>query len=159
MNKKTIWRIALTLFFVGISIIVFAAFYFFHGNDLGLTGFDLTIGGYHNMDSLRTATQAAADAFLAEHRAELGDISDQLVVDYSKSSTIRSLGYRSEFYYFHWIIYLPYSLHTQSGKTAIVVIRLSDATPEYKHDPKRFRVIDAVLLDRQGRETKRVNGG
>jgi hypothetical protein len=158
MKIKRIWRIAFAAAFIGISIVVFAALYISHANDLGLTIFDFIIGEVPEMGSLRAATKVAADSFLTRHKTDLADLSDQLAVDYSKSSMIRSLGYRSEFYYWHWIIYLPYSLHTHSGKTETIVVRLSDATPGYKHDPRRFQVLDAVLLDPQGRETKQIAG-
>src|SRR4051812_32523278 len=101
--------------------------YLFHTNDLGLTGFDAVVGGHPKMDVLRANTRMAAEVFLAQHKNDLADPSDgviDLAVDYSKSSKIRALGYRSSFYYHCWDVYLPYSLRTQSGKTTTVLVHL-----------------------------------
>jgi hypothetical protein len=146
---------------VAMTFVTLGMLYLLHTNDLGLTEFDLIVGGHPLVDALRASARAAADSFLATRKNELADPSDgayELAVDYSKSSEIRSLGYRSSFYFYCWDIYLPYSLRTQSGKTATVVVHLSDGTQGHNHDPQKFRVIDVTLLDHQGRSTKTVNG-
>jgi hypothetical protein len=157
MNTKRVWVIAGG----GLLVAAIGMLYLFHPNDLGLTEFDLAMGGHPRMDALRTNTKAAADSFLAQRKTDLADSTGgdyELAVDYSKSSKIRSLGYRSSFYYYCWDIYLPYSLRTRSGTTATVLVHLSDGTQGYGHDPHRFRVLEVMLLDQQGRITKRVAG-
>ena len=77
-----------------------------------------------------------------------------LTLDYSKTSRIRSLGYRSSFYYYCWDIYLPYSLKPNSGAIATVIVQLTDSIPGNRHDPQRFRVIRAISLDGQGKVIK-----
>jgi len=146
---------------IGVTIAAVGTLYLWHTNDLGLTGFDVVMGGHPKIDTLRKSATAAADSFLAQHKNELADPSDgayELAVDYSKSSQVRAEGYRSSFYYYCWDVYLPYSLQTQSGKTAIVVVHLSDSVEGNGHDPQKFRVLDVRLLDQQGRTTKQVNG-
>src|SRR5690349_4552837 len=115
--------------------------YLSHPNDLGLTGSDASLVGPPQMEALRANTRTAAEAFLARHKNDLAAPSDgvnDLAVDYSKSSKIRALGYRSSFYYYCWDIYLPYSLRTQSGKAVTVLVHLSDDTPGHGHDPQQF---------------------
>ncbi|SPE53336.1 conserved exported hypothetical protein [Verrucomicrobia bacterium] len=146
---------------VGVAVAVAGALYLFHANDLGLTGFDMVMGGRPKMAALHANIRAAADSFLAQHKSELAVPSDEayeLAVDYSKSSRVRAQGYRSSFYYYCWDVYLPYSLRTRSGKTATVLVHLSDAVQGHGHDPQKFRVLDVRLLDEQGRTTKQING-
>ena len=151
--------------FVGGAVAIMAisvVCYLVSANDLGLTGFDWVIGGRPKMDTLRANTKAIADSFLTLHKIELFDSSGNeydLVVDYSKSSKIRSLGYRSSFYYYCWDIHLPYSTRTHSGKNDTVVVHLSDGSRDNQHDSKQFRVIGIRLLDQDGNVIKSINPG
>ena len=84
MNTKRVWVIAGG----GLLVAVIGMLYLFHPNDLGLTGFDLAMGGHPRMDALRTNTKAAADSFLAQRKTDLADSTGgdyELAVDYSKS--------------------------------------------------------------------------
>ena len=102
-----------------VGLAVAGGLYLSHTNDLGLTTFDMLIGERPELGMLRTNTQAAADAFLTSHKNELTSPlrgSFNLAVDFSKTSKISSLGYRSSFYYYCWNIYRPYSLRTVSGE-------------------------------------------
>lgn len=132
----------------------------FHANDLGLSGFDVLLGGGPELEALRTNSKAAAEVFLTQHETELIGESDkkyELELDYSKSSKIRSLGYRSSFYYYCWDVYLPYSLRTGASENGIVIVQLSDATAGHNHNPQTFHVIRAMLLDNQGKVIKQIN--
>jgi len=141
-------------------VILITAIWLFHPNDLGLTGFDVLLGGRPELKELRTNTKAAADAFIAQHKAQLTGESDkkyELALDYSKSSKIRSLGYRSSFYYYCWDVYLPYSLRTETSDKQILIVQLSDAIPDHRHNPKTFHVIRAMLLDNRGKVIKQID--
>ena len=123
-------------------------------NDLGLTRLYLAMGGHPNVDALRANTMAVADAYLEKRKPDLTEICGEpyeLAVDFSLSSKIRSLGYRSSFYYYCWDIYRPYTLRGKSGSRYIVVAQLSDATPGNTHDPDRFQVIRAMVIDDKDR--------
>jgi hypothetical protein len=131
--------------------------WFLHTNDLGLTGLDVVLGGRPDVKALRANTKVAAEAFLNQRKADLiGEAGKkhELALDYSKSSEIRALGYRSSFYYHCWDIYLPYSLRTNSGAIATVIVQLTDSVPGHRHDPQKFRVIRAMSLDGQGKVIK-----
>jgi|SRR6267154_3914314 len=157
MKIKRLWVVAGG----GLLVAVIGTLYLFHANDLGLTAFDLAMGGHPKLDVLRRNAKAAADSFLAQRKADLAGSSgekDELVLDYSKSSKIRSFGYQSSFYYYCWDIYLPYSIRPQSSSTVTVLVHLSDATPGYQHDAEKFHVIQVMLLDQQGRVTKTIDG-
>lgn len=143
-------------------IILIAAIWLFHPNDLGLTGFDALMGGRPEMETLRTNSEAAAAVFLTQHKKQMIGESYkkyELVLDYSKSAKIRSLGYRSSFYYYCWDIYLPYSLRTDAGDNGVVIVQLSDSIPDHRHDPQTFHVIRAMLLDDQGKVIKQIYEG
>jgi hypothetical protein len=157
--QMKIKRLGLFCGAVGVVILI-AAIWLFHPNDLGLTGFDVLLGGRPEPEALRTNTKAAADLFLAQHKTQLMGESDknyELALDYSKSSKIRSLGYRSSFYYYCWDVYLPYSLRTDASDNGIVIVQLSDAIPDHRHDPQTFHVIRAMLLDNQGKVIKQID--
>jgi len=126
-------------------------------NELGLSKFDLAMGGQPDVVALRTKTRAAADVYLKQHDAELKAVCQgpyELTVDYSLSRKIRSLDYVSSFYYYCWDIYLPYLLKAQSGNTYTVVVQVSDATKGNKHDPDKFRVIRTMVIDVNSSVTK-----
>jgi hypothetical protein len=157
MKIKRLWGIAAA----GLLVAVIATICLFHANDLGLTEFDLAMGGHPKLDVLRTNIKAAADSFLTQRKSDLAGSSggqDEFAVDYSKSSKIRSLGYRSSFYYYCWDIYLPYSIRPQSSTTVTLLVHLSDATQGNQHDAEKFHVIQVMLLDQQGRVIKTVDG-
>jgi hypothetical protein len=119
-------------------------------NDLGLTRSDLAMGGHPDVEALRASTKTIADAYLAQHHAELARTCGgpyHLAVNYTLTPKVRTLGYRSSFYYFCWDIYLPYSLKTDSGEDYLVLIQLSDRTPGNKHDISKFRVLRAYVID------------
>ena len=161
MNIMKALRLLGGVVLVAQALAVVLLLYLFHSNDLGLTRFDAVMGGRPKMGVLRANARVAADSFLAQHRSELADPPDgpnELGVDFSKSSKVRALGYRSSFYYYCWDIYLPYTLQAQSGKTLTVVVHLSDGAPGHRHDPQKFRVLDVRLLDQQGSTTKTVRG-
>lgn len=153
MNKRKhiIWRLIggvaiLTLGFVAYALLWTSQI----TNDLGLTRSDLAIGEHPNVDELRAKTMAVADAYLAQRTPELTEVCGgpyELTVDSALSSKIRSLGYRSSFYYYCWDIYRPYSLQCKSGNRYIVVAQLSDKTPGNTHHPDKFRVIRAMVID------------
>jgi len=116
------------------------------------------LGDVPDDTGLLTRTQAVADAYLAEQDAELTGIcrgSYALTVDPSLVSRIRSLGYRSSFYYYCWDIYLPYSLTAQSGPTYVVVVQLSDSLPGHSHDVDKFHVIRAMVIDSDNKTVAR----
>jgi hypothetical protein len=147
--------------YAAVVIAVVGMFYLFHRNALGLAGFDFVVGGHPDMRMLRANTQAAADAFLSQHRNDLVNASAEpyeFAVDYSKSSRIRSLGYKSSFYYYCWDVYLPYSLRTQSGKAGTAIVHLSDGTPGYGHDVRNFRVLGVTVMVERGETTKTISG-
>lgn len=152
MKIKQGWIIA------GVAVLT-SAIWLFYSNDLGLTGFDILMAGCSDVEELRTNTKAVADAFLAQPKANLiGDFNGkyELALDYSKSAKIRSLGFRSSFYYYCWVVYLPYSLRANSHDVGTVVVKLSDGIPDYRHDPKKFSATGAVLLDNQGKVITRT---
>lgn len=154
MNAKRQRRILASGILALVSMVVIGIIYLFFPNDLGLTGFDLFMGGHPKTQTLRANTLAVANSFLQNHTNLYGsDNAYQPVIDYSKSSKIRALGYRSSFYYYCWDIYLPYSLRAPSGETGTVIVQLSDATQGNGHDPERFRVVRAILTDSHGRVT------
>jgi hypothetical protein len=141
-------------------VILIPAIWLFHTNELGLSGFDVFLGGGRELESVRTNTKAAADVFLTQHKTELlGESHNkyELALDYSNFSKIRSLGYRSSFYYYCWDICLPYSLRTGASDEGIVIVQLSDATPGHNHNPQTFHVIRAVLLDNRGKVIKQID--
>ena len=118
------------------------------------------MGGRPDLEVLRTNTKAAADAFLTQRKTDLiGEFNGkyELALDYSKSSKIRPLGYRSSFYYYCWDIYLPYSMRANSSDIGTVVVHLSDGIPDYRHDPQKFSVIRATFLDNQGKVIKQID--
>jgi hypothetical protein len=144
----------------GALIVLVTIIWLFHANNLGLTGFDTLVGRRLEMGTIRANTKAAADSFLSRHETDLVDENDrnsELVLDYSKSSQIRSLGYRSSFYYYCWDIYLPYSLRTNSVDIGTVIVQLSDAVEGHHHDPTQFHVIHVMLVDGQGKVTKTID--
>ena len=141
-------------------VISIPAIWLFHPNDLGLTGFDVLVGGRPELETLRSNTKAAADVFLTQHKTQLigeSDRTSELALDYSKTSKIRSLGYRSSFYYYCWDVYLPYSLRTDATDNGIVIVQLSDAVSAHRHNLQTFQVIRATLLDNQGKVIKRID--
>ena len=119
-------------------------------NDLGLTRANLAMGGHPDVEALQASTKTVADAYLAQRHAELARTCGgqyQLAVNYTLTPKVRTLGYRSSFYYFCWDIYLPFSLKTGSGEDYLVLVQLSDRTPGNKHDIKNFRVLRAFVID------------
>jgi hypothetical protein len=156
LNAKSRWRILVVGILALISVVILGTVYLFLPNEIGLTRFDLFMGGRPSTRTLRANTLAVADSFLQTH-TNLYDNSYQPVVDYSKCSKIRALGYRSSFYYFCWDIYLPYSLRAPSGEGGTIIVQLSDAVQGNRHDLQKFQVIRAILADDQGRVTKTVN--
>ena len=140
-------------------VAVVTTIWLFHANNLGLTGFDLLIGRQLEMETIRANAKAAADSFLSRHKTDLiGEnyANSELALDYSKSSQIRSLGYRSCFYYYCWDIYLPYSLRTNSVDIETVIVQLLDDFGDHQHDPTHVHVIRAMLVDGQGKVTKTI---
>ena len=130
-------------------------------NDLGLTGMDLAVGAPADVQALRSKTKTVADAHLAQHKQDLLKACGgpfELAVDYSLSSKIRSLGYRSSFYYYCWDIYLPYSLTAENGRSYIVVVQLSDAIEGNNHDPDKFRVLRMMVVDDKGQTMETFEG-
>ena len=128
-------------------------------NDLGLTRADLAIGGLPDVEALRAKTKAVADTYLAQHHADLTEACGapyELTVDYSLSPKVRSLGYRSSFYYYCWDIYLPYSLKTNSGHDYIVLVQLSDGLKGHEHDPDKFRVLRAMVIDNKDQVKRQI---
>ncbi|MDB6063886.1 MAG: hypothetical protein JWR26_94 [Pedosphaera sp.] len=122
--------------------------------DLGLSRFDLAISGVTDVETLRAKAKAVADAYLAQHKAELTEVCGgtyELKSDTSLTHNIHSLGYRSCFYYHCWNIYLPYSMqpNSRSAYTYTVAVQLSDATKGNKHDPDKFRVLRAIVIDQE----------
>ena len=55
------------------------------------------------------------------------------------------------------MFYLPYLVHAQAGSVTMVVVQLSDEVQGCGHDPKKFHVIEAMVLDQQGRIIKEIN--
>jgi hypothetical protein len=142
-----------------IGVIAYALLSMCSANDLGLTAMDMTMGAPADFQSLCSKTKAAADAHLAEHQAALTEACGSPVtvtLDYSLSSRIRSLGYRSSFYYYCWDIYLPYSVTTEHGKKYIVVVQLSDAVKGNEHNPDKFTVLRMMLVNDTGQTIKTI---
>ena len=52
---------------------------------------------------------------------------------------------------------MPYLVHAQAGSVTMVVVQLSDEVQGCGHDPKKFHVIEAMVLDQQGRIIKEIN--
>jgi hypothetical protein len=130
-------------------------------NDLGVSRADLAMGGLPDVEALRANTKVVADAYLAQREPELKGLCGgpyELTVDYTLSSKLRSLGYRSSFYYYCWNIYLPYSMASQSGSTYTVVVQLSDATARHTHSINKFRVIRVMVIDQNDQITKTFEG-
>lgn len=160
MNRKRKRVLVLGGCVAAVAVMVGAYALFMAGsvNDLGLTRSDLALGGESNVGMLRERTKSVADAWLEQHADELEMACGgpyEIVVDYSLSRKIRSLGYRSSFYYYCWDIYLPYSLRTQSGKAFTVVVQTSDGIGRYQHAPDKFRVLRVIVIDDQDREVER----
>jgi len=129
-------------------------------NGLGLSRSDLTMGGHPDVEALRASTKTVADAYLAQRQADLERTCGgpyQLAVNYTLSPRARTLGYRSSFYYFCWDIYLPYSLKTDSEKDYLILIQLSDRTPDNKHDISKFRVLRAYVIDNANKVKAQFN--
>jgi hypothetical protein len=125
-------------------------------NALGLTRSDLESGGFPDVEMLRTQTKAVADSYLAQHETELKKLCGgpfHLAFDDSPSPKTR-LGYRSSFYYYCWDIYLTYSLQPDSGSPYTVAVQLSDATKGNRHDPDKFRVLRAFVIDQNFQNTR-----
>lgn len=153
-------------FVAGIAVVVIGILAYFlwsagSANDLGLTTMDLAMGAPADVQSLRSKTKSVADAHLAKHQSDLTEACGgpfESSVDYSLSSKIRSLGYRSSFYYYCWDIYLPYSVTTENGSKYIVIVQLSDAVEGNAHDPDKFRVLRMMVVDDKGQTIKTLEG-
>ncbi|MDF7802046.1 hypothetical protein P4C99_21420 [Pontiellaceae bacterium B1224] len=148
-NKTFIALIGVSLV-LGIGVFLFDIFDSSRTNDLGLTRSALRMGNNPDIEILRVKLEAVANAYLAQCESKLieacGDI-DELIIDYSLSTKVRSLGYRSSFYYFCWDIHLPYSLKTKSGDTYIIVVQLSDRIEGNKHNTDKFHVLRSFIID------------
>jgi hypothetical protein len=157
-------RKKIVLAFVAVVVIGILAYVLWSAgpaNDLGLTAMDLAMGAPADVQSLRSNTKGVADAHLAKHQPDLTEACGgpfELSLDYSLSSTIRSLGYRSSFYYYCWNIYLPYSVTTEHGSKYIVIVQLSDAIRGNSHDPNKFRVLRMMVVDDKGQTIKTLEG-
>jgi hypothetical protein len=152
-------RWMLLSFLVVALAVVVASLLLFKRGDLGVSAYELHAFSGQRADEeiLKNNTRIAAGDFLIRHKAELmGEAHgrQELVLDYSKSSEIRSMGYRSSFYYHHWNIFLPYTVRSDSGETGVVIVQLSDAVAGMGHDPRKFHVIRALFLDRQDKLIK-----
>jgi hypothetical protein len=157
--KQKLFRVGVvSLACVVIGIIAYTLLNRGPANDLGLSRFDLAIGGPADVETLRVKAKAVADAYLAKHEAELKEICGEtfkLTFDASLAPGIRSLGYRSSFYYYCWNIYLPYCMQPNSRTAYTIAVQLSDATPGNTHDPDKFRVLRAIVID-QGQHIVRT---
>ncbi len=128
-------------------------------NDLGLTRSDLAMGGHSDIEALRTKTTATADFYLSQHGFKLKDVCQEpgeLNIDNSLKSKIRSLGYRSSFYYSHWDIYLPYTLKAQSDNPHIFIVQVSDINGNIHDSNNKFRVIRVIVIDMNGLIVKQL---
>lgn len=151
-RQKLFWVGITGVACVALGIIAYAVLNRGPANDLGLSRFDLAIGGPVDVETLRTKAKAVADAYLAKHEAELKDICGgtyELKSDTSLTHSIRSLGYRSCFYYYCWNIYLPYSMQPNSRSAYTIAVQLSDATRGNTHDSDKFRVLRAMVIDQE----------
>jgi hypothetical protein len=75
------------------AVILIATIWLFHPNDLGLEGSDVLLGDRPDLEALRANTQAAAEVFLTQHKAQLAGESGRkyaFALDYSKSSPLLS---------------------------------------------------------------------
>ncbi|MEO5712321.1 MAG: hypothetical protein ABIT37_02445 [Luteolibacter sp.] len=152
MKKQTCVILALiaSVMVIAGCLVWYAVSWAVPANDLGLIVPDLVMGGHPDVEVLRANTKTVADAYLAQHHADVGQACGgpyQITVNYTLSKKVRTLGYRSSFYYYCWDIYLPYSLKTDSGEEYIVLVQLSDRTNGNKHDLNEFRVLRAFLFD------------
>jgi hypothetical protein len=99
----------------GVIVIVgrlgwYATFLSGPANDIGLTQSDLAMGGHPDVEALRASIKTVADEYLAQHHANLARTCGgpyHHTVNYTLTPKVRTLGYRSSFYYFCWDIYLP----------------------------------------------------
>ena len=126
-------------------------------NELGLTRQDMAMGQLPNIEALRESTEAVSDPYVAALRPQLNQLCGDILtykIDYSLTPKIRSLGYRSSFYYYCWNILLPYSVETESREKYILVVQLSDAVQGRKHDPDKFKVIRSTLIDKNDQKVK-----
>jgi hypothetical protein len=145
----------------GVGLIGIALWSVLAANDLGLTAMDLAIGAPADVQVLRTKTKTVADAHLTHHRIDLTEAcggSYEFASDYSLTPKVRSLGYRSSFYYYCWDIYLPYSVTTEHGRKYMVIVQLSDAVEGNKHDPNKFRVLRMMVIDDKGQTVQTLEG-
>ena len=149
----TVVAICICAFVFGIGIYAYVLMSDGPVNDLGLSKSDLEMGEDPNVEDLRTRTKTVADAYLVRRQADLTQVCGgryELYLDYSLVPKLRSLGYRSSFYYYCWDIYLPYLLKSKSGKTYLVVVQISDGKRPNTHDPDKFWVVRSMVIDGNG---------
>lgn len=128
-------------------------------NDLGLTRSDMALGDHPDIEALRSKVRAVADSYLAQKVTELKDVCPEpceLSINYSLKQRIRSLGYKSSFYYSHWDIYLPYSLRPQSNKPYIFIVQVGDTNGDLNDPNNKFSVIRCIIIDQAGSVVKRL---
>lgn len=122
-------------------------------NELGLSRSDLKIGGPVNLDDLRSQAEAAAEKYLSEKRSEISGICGggfTASPDYSLTSSLRKMGYRSSFYYHCWDIYLPFRLRTDSGSPFLAIVQVSDKKDRKDAGFGKFEVLRCIILDESG---------
>lgn len=126
---------------------------------LGLTTADKRLAEPVDTEILRKNAEAAADAYLSTQIDALKELSKgsyTLTIDYSHVPRLRTLGYRSSYYYFCWDLYLPYRFHTDSKGAYTLVAQVTDRIPGNTHDINKFRVLRITVIDDLGEVKKAI---
>jgi len=130
--------------------------------DLGLSRMDLRMGGSPGtaaLQTLQTTTRTLADAHLESLESELTEVcggSYALTVDDRVSRSLRSMGYRSSFYYTHWDIYLSYTMVCSSGPTYAVVVQVTEIPATGAAGPTGFDVLRSMVIEGGSRSVVRA---
>lgn len=128
-------------------------------NELGLSNSDLAHGGPIETQILLERTTKSAETYFTNVADQLRNFADDeysLKLNLSKVGELRSIGYRSSFYYFCWDIFLPFEFKSKKGDLYLLVAQLSDRTPGNKHDIDQFKVLRIFILDNKGTILQRI---
>ncbi len=155
-RTKVLLSIGVALLVVGVVALVWAASALRApplARDLGLSRMDLRMGGDPGtgaLQTLQTATRALSDAHLESLETELTGVcggSYALTRDDRMSRSLRSMGYRSSFYYTHWDIYLSYTMVCTSGPAFSVVVQVTETPATGASGQAGFDVLRSMVVD------------
>lgn len=145
-------KIRILILALGATLAGAVVSWFVKTDELGLTASERHFGNASTA-TLLTNGRKAAELFLADRRSSISSMIGEeykMTIDHEQASRIQSLGYRSSFYYHHWIIYLPFKVDTKSGKNLTAVVCLRDALPGHRHDPRHFQVHKFFVIKEDG---------